>query len=74
MDEPLKAAVSLPDTLSQPLHAAGDIDVHDGQQCLEKRVYYKIISGLHASISTHICNEMLDKTTGKWVKLSMASV
>jgi ERO1-like protein beta len=39
-------------------------------ECLEKRVYYKIISGLHASISTHICNEYLDKSTGEYVSLS----
>ncbi|KAF9010509.1 endoplasmic oxidoreductin-1 [Cyathus striatus] len=36
-------------------------------QCLEKRVYYKVISGLHASISTHICHEYLNQTTGEWV-------
>ncbi|TFK54179.1 endoplasmic oxidoreductin [Heliocybe sulcata] len=38
----------------------------EGQQCLEKRVYYKIISGLHASISTHICAEYFNQTTGEW--------
>ncbi|KZT26702.1 endoplasmic oxidoreductin [Neolentinus lepideus HHB14362 ss-1] len=38
----------------------------DGQQCLEKRVYYKVISGLHASISTHICAEYFNQTTGEW--------
>ncbi|KAG8803394.1 hypothetical protein FRC16_005591 [Serendipita sp. 398] len=35
-------------------------------ECLEKRVYYRIISGLHASISTHLCYEYLDQKTGKW--------
>jgi hypothetical protein len=35
-------------------------------ECLEKRVYYKIISGLHASISTHLCYDYLDQKTGKW--------
>ncbi|KAG8923225.1 hypothetical protein FRC02_011282 [Tulasnella sp. 418] len=34
--------------------------------CLEKKVYYRIISGLHASISTHICHETLDQKTGQW--------
>jgi len=34
--------------------------------CMEKRVYYKIISGLHASISTHICHEDMNQTTGQW--------
>ncbi|KAH9978619.1 endoplasmic oxidoreductin [Lactifluus volemus] len=36
------------------------------EQCLEKKVYYKVISGLHASISTHICHEHLDQATGQW--------
>ncbi|KIY74420.1 endoplasmic oxidoreductin [Cylindrobasidium torrendii FP15055 ss-10] len=38
----------------------------DTDQCLEKRVYYKIVSGLHASISTHICSEWLNQATGEW--------
>lgn len=36
------------------------------EQCLEKRVFYRVISGLHASISTHICAEYLDQKTGEW--------
>ncbi|KAL8950741.1 MAG: hypothetical protein Q9222_003238 [Ikaeria aurantiellina] len=35
-------------------------------ECLEKRVFHRIISGMHASISTHICNDYLNQTTGKW--------
>lgn len=34
--------------------------------CTEKRVFYKLISGLHASISTHICYDWLDVKTGEW--------
>ncbi len=34
--------------------------------CLEKRIFYRIISGLHASISIHICSEYLDQQTGAW--------
>ena len=34
--------------------------------CLEKRVFYRIISGMHASISTHICVDYLNQTTGAW--------
>jgi len=34
--------------------------------CLEKRVYYKVISGLHASITTHICRENFNQSTGEW--------
>lgn len=35
-------------------------------ECLEKRVFYRIVSGMHASISTHICNDYLNQTTGAW--------
>ncbi|KAF8813771.1 endoplasmic oxidoreductin [Phlegmacium glaucopus] len=57
------AAVSLADTMIEILHDDGhDSDPH----CLEKRVYYKVISGLHASISTHICHDYLDQSTGEW--------
>lgn len=34
--------------------------------CEEKKLYYRLISGLHASISIHICAEYLDQTTGEW--------
>ncbi|KAK9322448.1 endoplasmic reticulum Oxidoreductin 1-domain-containing protein [Lipomyces orientalis] len=34
--------------------------------CIEKKVFYKLISGMHASISTHLCNEFLDTETGEW--------
>ena len=76
-------AVSLADTMIETLHDDGhDSDSH----CLEKRVYYKVISGtvllvtwevlllidlpgLHASISTHICHDYLNQSTGEWVRL-----
>jgi hypothetical protein len=35
-------------------------------ECLEKRVFYRVISGMHASISTHLCWEFLNQTTGEW--------
>ena len=35
-------------------------------ECLEKRVFHRLISGMHASISTHLCWEFLNKTTGQW--------
>ncbi|KAI9748225.1 MAG: endoplasmic oxidoreductin-1 [Lichina confinis] len=35
-------------------------------ECLEKRVFYRIISGMHASISTHLCWDYLNQTTGRW--------
>ncbi|KAL1303998.1 hypothetical protein AAFC00_000441 [Neodothiora populina] len=34
--------------------------------CLEKRVFYRVVSGLHASISTHLCYDYLNQTTGQW--------
>ncbi|KAL0572884.1 endoplasmic oxidoreductin-1 [Marasmius crinis-equi] len=39
---------------------------NDPETCLEERVYYKVISGLHSSISTHICLDYLNHTTGEW--------
>ncbi|KDE06115.1 hypothetical protein MVLG_03532 [Microbotryum lychnidis-dioicae p1A1 Lamole] len=44
---------------------AGPRDGGD-ETCLEKRVFYRVISGLHASISIHICDDYLDKSTGQW--------
>lgn len=35
-------------------------------ECMEKRVFYRIISGMHASISAHICWDYLNQTTGRW--------
>ena len=35
-------------------------------ECLEKRVFYRVISGMHASISTHLCHDYLNQTTGQW--------
>ncbi|KAF5351640.1 hypothetical protein D9756_007549 [Leucocoprinus leucothites] len=57
------APVTLPDTMIEALHDDGK---DSPAQCLEKRVYYKMISGLHASISTHICHEYLNQSTGEW--------
>ena len=34
--------------------------------CIEKRVFHRVISGMHASISTHICYDYLNQTTGTW--------
>ncbi|CCC68097.1 hypothetical protein NCAS_0B00130 [Naumovozyma castellii] len=35
-------------------------------KCLAKDAFYRLVSGLHASIGVHISNEMLDTKTGKW--------
>ncbi|KAG1463044.1 hypothetical protein G6F56_005376 [Rhizopus delemar] len=47
---------------------AEDSDGGEGSDeiCLEKRVYYRLISGLHSSISIHICDEWFDQETGVW--------
>lgn len=55
-------------------HAANELhDIFKGNaedeledECLEKRVFYKVISGMHTSISTHLCWDYLNQTTGKW--------
>ncbi|KAI2638545.1 endoplasmic oxidoreductin [Xylaria nigripes] len=35
-------------------------------ECLEKRVFYRVVSGMHSSISTHLCWDFLNQTTGEW--------
>ncbi|KAF7729955.1 hypothetical protein EC973_003368 [Apophysomyces ossiformis] len=56
--------------LGQFLHNLAEESDGDGdsneETCLEKRVYYRLISGLHSSISIHICDEFFNQTTGKW--------
>jgi hypothetical protein len=41
-------------------------DAGASEQCLEKRVFYRIVSGLHASISVHICAEYLQADGVTW--------
>jgi ERO1-like protein beta len=50
-------------TPSRPL----DDGLEFEDSCIEKRVFYRVVSGMHASISAHICNEYLNRTTGQWV-------
>ncbi|GMM29614.1 ER oxidoreductin [Martiniozyma asiatica (nom. inval.)] len=38
---------------------------HD--QCVEKNFFYKLVSGMHASISTHLSNEYLDKSKKEYL-------
>lgn len=44
--------------------SSADLPLED--ECLEKRVFYRVISGMHASISAHICWDYLNQTTGQW--------
>ncbi|KAI9151194.1 endoplasmic oxidoreductin-1 [Blastocladiella emersonii ATCC 22665] len=50
----------VPSSLGTPIPPA-PLDV-----CLEKQVFYRIVSGLHASISIHICSQYLNKDSGNW--------
>jgi ERO1-like protein beta len=43
-----------------------EFGLEDEDECLEKRVFYRVVSGMHTSISTHICKEYLNQTTGEW--------
>jgi hypothetical protein len=47
-----------------PFVASTGYEVDD--ECLEKRVFYRVMSGMHASISTHLCWDFLNQTTGEW--------
>jgi ERO1-like protein beta len=54
-------------------HKSGSISHEDDlypldDECLEQRAFYRIISGMHASISTHICWDYFNQTTGEWVR------
>ena len=62
MREHEKQQLHSPDALASNLEDTLDLD----DQCLEKRVFYRIISGMHTSISTHLCYDYLNKTTGQW--------
>ncbi|KAK7430907.1 endoplasmic oxidoreductin-1 [Neonectria magnoliae] len=47
-----------------PFVANTGFEVDD--ECLEKRVFYRVVSGMHASISSHLCWDFLNQTTGEW--------
>lgn len=47
--------------------AADDLYPMD-DECLEQRAFYRIISGMHASISTHLCWDYFNQRTGEWVR------
>jgi ERO1-like protein beta len=35
-------------------------------QCYEKRVFFKVISGFHSSVSVHIADQFYNSTIGQW--------
>ncbi|KAK5120329.1 hypothetical protein LTR85_006268 [Meristemomyces frigidus] len=45
---------------------ASDEALEFEDECVEKRVFYRVISGMHASISTHLCYDYLNQSTGEW--------
>ncbi len=51
-------------TPNAPLVAETGLE-HEGE-CLEKRVFYRVVSGMHTSISAHLCWDFLNQTTGEW--------
>lgn len=34
--------------------------------CIEQRLFYRLLSGMHTSVSTHLCHSYLNTTTGVW--------
>lgn len=60
---PFQARDDLRSVLQQKM-PGNDFALDD--ECLEKRVFQRIISGMHASINTHICYDYLNQTTGTW--------
>ncbi|KAN0077538.1 Endoplasmic Reticulum Oxidoreductin 1 (ERO1) domain containing protein [Elaphomyces granulatus] len=36
-------------------------------ECMEKRVFHRIVSGMHASISTHLCWDYFNQETEEWM-------
>ncbi|KAI5284756.1 hypothetical protein KEM54_001099, partial [Ascosphaera aggregata] len=49
------------------LNAARNIPPRFDDECIEKRVFHRLISGMHASISAHLCWEFFDQKAGEWL-------
>lgn len=60
MQQKVQAAIAH----GRPVHQLDPVEFDD--TCLEKRVFHRVISGMHASISTHLCWDYLNQTTGQW--------
>ena len=52
--------------LDSPAAVEDGFDIYETEECLEKRVFHRVISGMHASISTHLCHDYLNQSTGTW--------
>ncbi|KAE8309024.1 ERO1-domain-containing protein [Aspergillus transmontanensis] len=60
----LQAANDLRNVLQKELKRTEGLPLDN--ECLEKRVFHRVISGMHASISTHLCWDYFNQTTGQW--------
>ena len=47
---------------------SGNIDTAQSNVCVERKVFYRLLSGLHSSISAHIAWEYFDRQTNGWVR------
>ena len=63
-----QAALDFKHVMRQQARKSGvsDEPLEFEDECLEKRVFYRVVSGMHASISTHLCYDYLNQTTGEW--------
>lgn len=52
----------------QSIYAENCFDSSDNEteQCLAKDAFFRLVSGLHASIGTHLSNDHLNTETGEW--------
>ncbi|KAL5615021.1 hypothetical protein BROUX41_005086 [Berkeleyomyces rouxiae] len=44
------------------------VNTFGDEECLEKRVFYRVVSGMHASINTHLCWDYFNQLTGEWTR------
>ncbi|KAF4311222.1 Endoplasmic reticulum oxidoreductin 1 [Botryosphaeria dothidea] len=64
-NQPLQRSVQ--SAIAKGAQPSGRVDTLElDDECLEKRVFYRVVSGMHASISTHLCWDFLNQTTGQW--------
>jgi ERO1-like protein beta len=68
----MKAVKGIRSVMQGPKTGSLESDNHElgllNEECLEQRAFYRIISGMHASISAHICWDYFNQATGEWVR------
>ena len=50
---------------TNPMSVTNDAD-NGGEQCIEKNLFYRVVSGMHASIAVHLSREYLNSETGEF--------